>query len=1136
MGDDNAAAALKIADMFRGNLSSTLASFDGSSSRKPSSASACDDSDLLDNSCSNDDAFVMEPNSDQSSKSVHSHTFADNLLSAQRATTDANPCHVDSEWTDRTHYQPCTDSYECDSTQVNESPQSRTSPPSENDAQEDGELNEGQHEQPSNEQVTKIILVPRNTVGFIIGRNGDSIKNIIAASKASIDTDRVYNGDARKSTFKVTGKPDAVTLCCKLINDRLASLGDRSRSKDPPNGASNPSVVGGRNSRSKLNRQSSMCREAHFEKEDDQQEVENDVWVPLDKVGVVIGLAGANVRALRETSGAYIQVVNDYIADGKKRFVVAGPTRCVQAATDLIEEIVRNPTNASNIAAGLRSSSAIHDSPYSSPSDGSYVSPPKRAKLTAATPPSFRVDGSEQQKMEISTRRMYIDPKFVGCLIGQGGETKRDIEQRTGASIRISSDNGVNADEERLLTVSGTASQLEHAYSLISEYVPNMDELDCRRDAAEIVREMISVAAENIGLIIGREGHIIKDMQNQSGAFIEIAGRNEMERRGTTRVVVIQGTPAQVELAKALVLEKLAVDHSQQEPDRRPLKRKFNATQTAESPRDLDDPNQNDHFATVHPSIEHRLGRRAFDEKNINVGSTEGHGAADQESNKEFTTRPQGDHQEKPSTAHNEHGEEGSTNATSVATCDEGLHDLRQTETLPASPQQSPSRDAWLKPCSAENTAGLQYSESRLCAELAVQHSAEPPRPVPNELAVDSTKNKRFSVLPETAASKRSVPSLHPAKTAEENNYPDPAEVAMDERYYAHHDDNCACYQCRGNVHSQFECHTHIKPCVGRRIPRPSHWPQNCHSCRHLECVALTACEHTKRPTSCRFDLHERLCNQGFFRKRGEQSCLACQHYWNFHWHHFHHSSACPCCSNSLGNGVSMSPCAPVCPHQSGCMRWISCAHTYGRGASSIMDGDQLQGTKAYRRRRDDIFNGSSLRTAAKCPTQSDICYSRNSSNQNDDHGRTDNNVNHQNTPLDKSSAQCSPDSNGSYHSRPRLNDFECRTPLHGRSCDTCTFPCMLRHCHGHHQARMCNFAEHSVPACASRVPWSLFNERHCRCDIIGDGLNHDCQKPHCRDELKSARNGPAECQEHGTSSSDRCVDRNEDSPTHSAA
>lgn len=75
-----------------------------------------------------------------------------------------------------------------------------------------------------------------------------------------------------------------------------------------------------------------------------------------------------------------------------------------------------------------------------------------------------------------------------------------------------------------------------------------------------ISEETFSLSAEYIGLLIGKGGVTIKDIQYRSGANIEVTGKNESEREGDSRTVSIVGTKAQVKITKILIEERLGLD------------------------------------------------------------------------------------------------------------------------------------------------------------------------------------------------------------------------------------------------------------------------------------------------------------------------------------------------------------------------------------------------------------------------------------------------------------------------------------------------------------------------------------------------------------------------------------------------
>ena len=66
----------------------------------------------------------------------------------------------------------------------------------------------------------------------------------------------------------------------------------------------------------------------------------------------------------------------------------------------------------------------------------------------------------------------------------------------------------------------------------------------------------MNVANESVGLVIGKQGATIKQLEQQSGARIQIA--KECPAGSNMRPITVSGPPASVEQATSLILQKVS--------------------------------------------------------------------------------------------------------------------------------------------------------------------------------------------------------------------------------------------------------------------------------------------------------------------------------------------------------------------------------------------------------------------------------------------------------------------------------------------------------------------------------------------------------------------------------------------------
>eukprot|EP00178_Gracilaria_changii_P012948 TRINITY_DN3647_c0_g1_i1.p1 TRINITY_DN3647_c0_g1~~TRINITY_DN3647_c0_g1_i1.p1 ORF type:complete len:845 (-),score=100.91 TRINITY_DN3647_c0_g1_i1:2968-5502(-) len=360
---------------------------------------------------------------------------------------------------------------------------------------------------PKEPQASDFIIVPAEHVGLIIGKHGDTIKAIQNASNAIVSMDRSYPSRDRK--FRITGTEEAVSHCRNLIQRRLEVV--RSRGDSPLE--------------------------------------TREMWIPISKIGLVIGAGGVTIRSIKEKTGAYATVHNDQVEGDRKLLTIHGTAPQASHARQLIVEILQN-------------------------------APP--------TPPRDPSLGANDD-----STAMYIPRAAVGSVIGSRGTTLRLLHQRSGAIIRVASDEEAGESPERQIIISGSVAAVDRARSMIhfviregslrnfeesrpdvahsrrddghaSDGVSRMRDIRRRAYSQGRKEDSFILSAEHIGLLIGKNGANIREMQNRSGAIIEVTGKNESERDSSHRTVSIFGSATEVKIAKLLIEEKIGISHDEQ--------------------------------------------------------------------------------------------------------------------------------------------------------------------------------------------------------------------------------------------------------------------------------------------------------------------------------------------------------------------------------------------------------------------------------------------------------------------------------------------------------------------------------------------------------------------------------------------
>merc|ERR1712200_361067 len=201
--------------------------------------------------------------------------------------------------------------------------------------------------------------------------------------------------------------------------------------------------------------------------------------------------------------------------------------------------------------------------------------------------------------MEVS---VAVPRSAVGVVIGKNGEMIKKIQNETGARVQFQQGRDDNP-EERMCALTGTMNQIEDARQRIEELIesvlardsqmgrgrgrtgsgmngapygrspgggstggwgeygpgrPSGPSMGMARNGQEKVEYQFLVPSTKTGIIIGKGGEAIKQINQQSGAFCELYRRPPPNP--SEKIFIIRGSHDQVEMAKRMISEKLGLD------------------------------------------------------------------------------------------------------------------------------------------------------------------------------------------------------------------------------------------------------------------------------------------------------------------------------------------------------------------------------------------------------------------------------------------------------------------------------------------------------------------------------------------------------------------------------------------------
>ncbi|KAF1812623.1 hypothetical protein P152DRAFT_473767 [Eremomyces bilateralis CBS 781.70] len=283
---------------------------------------------------------------------------------------------------------------------------------------------------------------------------------------------------------------------------------------------------------------------------DDGRADDNSEVIVIDStlVGLVIGRQGENLRRVEAETGARIQFLTGPESAGPRRQCrISGTPRQRQDATREIDRIIEESPQGGG-------------KPREPRGEPAREMPRAQPQVSKGLPQPLREGEKSIQIM--------VPDRTVGLIIGRGGETIRDLQDRSACHVNIlGEDKSVNG--LRPVNLIGNAESAQKAQDLIMEIVDS----DTRnlsqggqppRDTGRIghdlqdstgkVNETIQIPSEAVGMVIGKGGETIKEMQNSTGCKINVTQPSGAD---IEREIGLVGSMQAIEAAKNAIWEKV---------------------------------------------------------------------------------------------------------------------------------------------------------------------------------------------------------------------------------------------------------------------------------------------------------------------------------------------------------------------------------------------------------------------------------------------------------------------------------------------------------------------------------------------------------------------------------------------------
>lgn len=264
-------------------------------------------------------------------------------------------------------------------------------------------------------------------------------------------------------------------------------------------------------------------------------------------VGLIIGRQGENLRRVEAETKCRVQFLPPQSKDEKfRQCKITGPRASRAEATSAINRIIEDSGMGAIARAGL-----------------------DRGGRPTGPPPVVDRGGIANLKDGEDCVQIMVPDRTVGLIIGRGGETIRDLQERSGCHVNIvgeqKSVNGL-----RPVNLIGPYAATAQAKEMIMEIVDS-DSRNANgggsaggsappqgrgpRDDREKIQDAIFVPNEAVGMIIGKGGETIREMQNTTGCKINVSQQPQPGQ--AEREIELVGSREAINQAKAAIEDKV---------------------------------------------------------------------------------------------------------------------------------------------------------------------------------------------------------------------------------------------------------------------------------------------------------------------------------------------------------------------------------------------------------------------------------------------------------------------------------------------------------------------------------------------------------------------------------------------------
>ncbi|XP_053551745.1 far upstream element-binding protein 3 isoform X2 [Bombina bombina] len=234
--------------------------------------------------------------------------------------------------------------------------------------------------------------------------------------------------------------------------------------------------------------------------------------VPDKMVGFIIGRGGEQISRIQTESGCKIQIAPDSGGMPERPCVLTGAPESIEQAKRLLGQIVDRCRNGPGFHSDMDGNSTVQE--------------------------------------------ILIPASKVGLVIGKGGETIKQLQEKTGVKMIMIQDGPLPTGADKPLRITGDPYKVQQARELVLEIIREKDQADFRGVRSDFSSRMgggsieVSVPRFAVGIVIGRNGEMIKKIQNDAGVRIQFKPDDGVSHE---RLAQVMGLPDRCQHAAHLI-------------------------------------------------------------------------------------------------------------------------------------------------------------------------------------------------------------------------------------------------------------------------------------------------------------------------------------------------------------------------------------------------------------------------------------------------------------------------------------------------------------------------------------------------------------------------------------------------------